>query len=170
MIVSTSSGEGVSMQTFEQLLYGTGDQLYNDGKWLCKESGLLDTFSFISDAFSEGVTVDIDTALSKDTQSQRDLADGKLGMALNVCTFANSWLPTGDYPVENVEDVIGMAAMPTQNGGDPATVTMSGGWSWAVSSYCENKDLAAEFLKFCGSQENATGRCLYDEVAYRHRD
>lgn len=162
MLVSTSSGEGVSMQTFEQLLYGTGDQLYNDGKWLVKSQGLLDTFSFISDAFSEGVTVDIDTALSKDTQTQRDLADGKLGMAFNVCTLASSWLPTGDYPVENVEDVIGMAAMPTQNGGDPATVTMIGGWSWAVSSYCENKDLAAEFLKFCGSQENATGRSLYD--------
>lgn len=162
MSVSSSGGESVSMQTFEQLLYGTGDQLYNDGKWLVKSQGLLDSFAFISDVFSEGVTVDIDVALSKDTQAQRDLVDGKLGMIFNVCTFANSWLPTGDYPVENVEDVIGMAAMPTQNGGDPATVTMSGGWSWAVSSYCENKDLAVEFLKFCGSKENATGRCLYD--------
>ena len=51
--------------------------------------------------------------------------------------------------------------MPTQTG-DPATVTMTGGWSWAISNYCENKDMAMEFLEFCGNKENATYRSLYD--------
>lgn len=162
LTVNTSSGEAVSMQTFEQLLYGTGDQLYSDGKWLVKSQGLLDTFSFISGVVNDGLMVDIDVALSNDTMIQRDIVDGKVGMVFNVCTFSNSWLSTGDYLVDNVEDVIGFAAMPTQHGGDPATVTMTGGWSWAVSSHCENKELAVEFLKFCGSKENAASRCLYD--------
>lgn len=162
MTVNTGSGEAVSMQTFEQLLYGTGDEMYSDGKWLVKSQGLLDTFSFISNVVNDGLMVDIDVALSNDTMIQRDIVDGKVGMVFNVCTFSNSWLPTGDYPVDNVEDKIGFAAMPTQNGGDPATVTMTGGWSWAVSSYCENKELAVEFLKFCGSKENAAERCVYD--------
>jgi multiple sugar transport system substrate-binding protein len=52
--------------------------------------------------------------------------------------------------------------MPTQNGGNPATVTMCGGWSWAVSEFSENKDLAFEFLAFCGNKENAARRSLLD--------
>lgn len=47
MSVSSSEGESVSMQTFEQLLYGTGDEMYQDGKWLVKSQGIDDTFQVI---------------------------------------------------------------------------------------------------------------------------
>ncbi len=46
MSVSSSEGESVSMQTFEQLLYGTGDEMYQDGKWLVKSQGIDDTFQY----------------------------------------------------------------------------------------------------------------------------
>lgn len=161
MSVSSSEGESVSMQTFEQLLYGTGDEMYQDGKWLVKSQGIDDTFQFINDVVQNGLMVDLDVALSNNTTISHDIVDGTVGMVFSVCTFSNSWLPTGDYPVDNVEDVIGFAGMPTQSG-DPATVTMTGGWSWAISSYCEDKDLAMEFLEFCGNKENATTRNLYD--------
>lgn len=161
MSVAASDGESVSMQTFEQILYGTGDTLYEDGKWNVGSQGLKDTFAFIDEIVNSGVMLDLDQALSADTQVANLLADGKIGMDLSVCTLSNTWLPTGSYPVENVEEKIGFAGMPTQTG-DPATVTMTGGWSWAISSYCENKDMAMEFLEFCGNKENATYRSLYD--------
>lgn len=161
MCVSTAQGEAVSMQTFEMFLYGTGDTLYEDGKWNVGSQGLKDTFEYIDEIVKSGTMVDLDVALSSDTQGNQMIVDGELAMVLNTCTFCNAWLPTGSYPVENVEEKIGFAAMPTQTG-TPATVTMSGGWSWAISSYCENKDMAMEFLKFCGNKENATNRSLYD--------
>ena len=83
-------------------------------------------------------------------------------MFLSTCTDSAKWSATGSFPVEDVESKIGFAAMPTQNGGDPATVTMCGGWSWAVSEFSENKDLAFEFLAFCGNKENAARRSLLD--------
>lgn len=161
MCVATSQGEAVSMQTFEQILYGTGDTLYEDGKWNVGSQGLKDTFDYIDEIVKSGTMVDLDIALSADAQPNQMIAEGKIAMEFNTCTTCNTWLPTGSFPVENVEEKIGFAGMPTQTG-TPATVTMSGGWSWAISSYCENKDMAMEFLKFCGNKQNATDRCLYD--------
>lgn len=165
LIVGASSGEGISMQTFEMLLYGTGDQMYENRKWLVGSKSILDSFHFISTVYGkEGIGVGLDVAMATDagTQVHKGVADGSVGMFLGVCTSAADWAPTGAFPVKDVESKIGFAAMPTQNGGNPATVTMTGGWSYAISRYCKNKDLAFKFISFCGNQENATYRSLYD--------
>lgn len=165
LIVGSSNGEAVSMQTFEMLLYGTGDELYEDGKWVINSQSILDTFGFINDVYNtEKVGVSMDIALATDAGDQvaKAMSENKAAMFLTTCTDSGKWASTGAFPVDDVESKIGFAAMPTQNGGEPATVTMSGGWSWAISEHCENKDLAFEFLAFCGNQENATYRSLYD--------
>ena len=165
LIVGSGSGEGISMQTFEMLLYGTGDKMYENNKWLVGSKSILDSFDFIKTVYGkDGIGVSLDVALAKNGGSQvvQGIAKGTVGMMLGVCTTAEDWTSTGDFPVDNVESKIGFAAMPTQNGGNPATVTMSGGWSWAISKYCKNQDLAFKFLAFCGNQENASYRSLYD--------
>lgn len=165
LIVGAANGEAVSMQTFEMLLYGTGDEMYEDGKWLVNSQSLLDTFTFIDDVYNNeeiGVSIDIALATDANDQIMKGISENKAAMFLTTCTDSGKWASTGAFPVENAADKIGFVAMPTQNGGDPATVTMCGGWSWAISEYCENKDLAFEFLAFCGNQENATYRSLYD--------
>lgn len=165
LIVGSSSGEGISMQTFEMLLYGTGDKMYKNKKWLVGSKSIVDTFNFINTVYvKENLGVKLDVALAKDcgTKVAQGMANGTVGMMLGVCTSAGNWIPTGSFPVENLESKIGFAAMPTQNGGKPATVTMSGGWSWAISKYCKNKDLAFKFLAFCGDKENASYRSIYD--------
>ena len=165
LTVGASSGEGITMQTFEMLLYGTGDQMYENKKWLVGSKSILDSFNFISTVYGkEGIGVSPDVALATDAGKQvhKGIANGTVGMFFGVCTSAVDWAPTGAFPVKDVESKIGFAAMPTQNGGNPATVTMTGGWSWAISKYCKNKDLAFKFLSFCGNQENATYRSLYD--------
>ncbi len=165
LIVGAANGEAVSMQTFEMLLYGTGDEMYEDGKWLINSQSLLDTFTFIDDVYNNeqiGVSIDIALATDANDQIMKGISENTAAMFLTTCTDSGKWASTGAFPVENAEEKIGFVAMPTQNGGDPATVTMCGGWSWAISEYCENKDLAFEFLAFCGNQENATYRSLYD--------
>ncbi len=165
LIVGSSNGEAVSMQTFEMLLYGTGDQLYEDGKWLINSKSITDTFQFIYDVYNtEQIGVSIDIALATDANDQimKGISENTAAMFLTTCTDSGKWASTGAFPVEDVESKIGFAAMPTQNGGDPATVTMTGGWSWAMSEFCKHKDVAFEFLAFCGNQENATNRSLYD--------
>ncbi len=162
--VGAINGEAVSMQTFEMLLYGTKDAMYKDGKWLVAGKGLDDTFGFIDTVYKENLGVSLDIALSADglpTVVAYMFPNALVGMSMNVSTLIGYWLPGAAAPIDNIKEKIGFAAMPTQFG-DPATVTICGGWSWAISSYCEHKDLAFEFLAFCGNQENATNRSIYD--------
>ena len=162
--VGAINGEAVSMQTFEMLLYGTQDEMYKDGKWLVAGQGLNDTFQFIDTVYQEGLGVSLDIALSADglpTVVAYLFPNDGVGMSMNASTLVGYWLPGAAAPIDNITEKLGFAAMPTQYG-DPATVTICGGWSWAISSYCEHKDLAFEFLAFCGNQENATNRSIYD--------
>ena len=165
LIVGGGNGEAISMQTFEMLLYGTGDELYENGKWVINSQSILDTFQFIDDVYNnEAIGIDggIAFAAGAGDKMAELMSQNQGAMFLSTCTDSAKWSATGSFPVEDVESKIGFAAMPTQNGGDPATVTMCGGWSWAVSEFSENKDLAFEFLAFCGSKENAARRSLLD--------
>ena len=165
LIVGGGNGEAISMQTFEMLLYGTGDQLYEDGKWVVDSQSIVDTFQFIDDVYNNekiGIDGGIAFAAGAGDKMAELMSQNKGAMFLSTCTDSAKWSATGSFPVEDVESKIGYAAMPTQNGGDPATVTMCGGWSWAVSEFSENKDLAFEFLAFCGNKENAARRSLLD--------
>lgn len=166
LVVGSVNGEAVTMQTFEMLLYGTGDKMYENGKWLVRSKGLLDTFKLIDTVYNkEKLGVGLDIALAKDGTSivyTKLFPQGKAGLGFNVCTISGLWVPTGAAPIPDVEKAIGFAAMPTQFGGKPATVNMCGGWSWAVSQYSKQKDLAFKFISFCGNRENATWRSLYD--------
>jgi len=166
LIVGAVNGEGVTMQTFDMLLYGTGDTMYENGKWLVKSKGILDTFRFIDAVYNkEKLSVGLDVALAKDSGSQvyaKMFPKAKAGIGLGVCTTSGNWVPTGPAPIADVEKVFGFAAMPTQLGGKPATVNLCGGWSWAISQYSKEKDLAFKFIAFCGNKENATARSLYD--------
>ena len=165
LIVGGGNGEAISMQTFEMLLYGTGDQLYEDGKWVINSQSILDTFQFIDDVYNnEAIGIDggIAFAAGAGDKMAELMSQNQGAMFLSTCTDSAKWSATGSFPVEDVESKIGFAAMPTQNGGNPATVTMCGGWSWAVSEFSANKDLAFEFLAFCGSKENAARRSLLD--------
>jgi len=166
LTVGKSNGEAVTMQTFEQLLYGTGDIMFENGKWLVNSKGLLDTFTFVDTVYNkEKLGPDLSLALAADGTtilSQKMFPEGTIGMRLETSTASGNWLPTGAAPIANVEDVIGYAACPTQFGGNPATISMTGGWSWAIPEYSQHKDEAWKFISFCGNKENTAWRSLYD--------
>lgn len=49
-----ATGEATSMQTYEMLLYGTGERLItDDGKWIVSSQGIQDSLQFLSDIYSK---------------------------------------------------------------------------------------------------------------------
>jgi multiple sugar transport system substrate-binding protein len=50
---------------------------------------------------------------------------------------------------------MGEAAMPTQNGEAPGKVSLSGGWTWAISNKSANADLAWKFITTLQTEKNA---------------
>ncbi|WP_151734960.1 extracellular solute-binding protein [Paenibacillus tengchongensis] len=166
LIVGKSSGEGVTMQTLEMLLYGTNDTLYNDEtkKWVVNSPGLLDSFNFINQVFNVDQTgTSMQVALNGQAGSiafQQLFPQDKLAMAVDGSWAGSTWFENGAAPIENVEEKMGFAPFPTQNGQEPGAITMSGGWAWSIPAQSQNKEAAWKFLEFLMNQENATARVV----------
>lgn len=166
LIVGKANGEGVTMQTLEMLLYGTADTLYDDAakKWIVNSPGLLDSFKFIDQVFNKDKTgPTMQVALNGQAGSiafQQQFPQGKLAMAVDGSWAGSTWAENGAAPIPNVEDKIGFAPFPTQNGQAPGATTMSGGWAWSIPAQAKNKEAAWKFMEFLMNKENATARVV----------
>ncbi|MEO3945934.1 extracellular solute-binding protein [Gorillibacterium sp. CAU 1737] len=166
LIVGKSSGEGVTMQTLEMLLYGTNDTLYNDStkKWVVNSPGLLDSFKFINQVFNVDKTgTSLQVALNGQAGSiafQQLFPQGKLAMAVDGSWAGSTWFENGAAPIANVQDKMGFAPFPTQNGQAPGATTMSGGWAWSIPEKSKNKEAAWKFMQFLMNRDNATARVI----------
>lgn len=166
MTVGKASGEGVTMQTLEMLLYGTEDELYNaeTKKWIVNSPGLLYSFKFINQVFNVDKTgPSLQIALSGQAGSmafEQLLPQDKMAIALDGSWAGSTWGPNGAAPIENVTEKMGFAAMPTQNGQEPGATTMSGGWAWSIPANGKHKDASWKFLQFIMNKENATARVV----------
>ena len=151
-------GEAAVMQGFEMLLYGTGDTLYEDGKWVVGSEGFVDSLDFITTVFTEGLAPTpqqaLDTNIGNTVQAEW-LPDGKVGIALDGSWVAGNWLESGVAPWPEWSEKMGTAAMPTQDGADPGAVSMSGGWTLAMGSGTKNPDAAFEFISMALNRENS---------------
>ena len=154
------SGEGSTMQGFEMLLYGTQDTLYNTDskKWISGSKGFTDSLQFIKDVYQGNLGPTPEQAL--DTNVGNNVADtwlpkSKLAIDLDGSWMSGNWLKTGAAPWPDWDKTMGVAAMPTQDGADPGTTSMSGGWTLAVGSKSKNKDAAWDFVKLALNQKNS---------------
>jgi multiple sugar transport system substrate-binding protein len=96
MNLGKATGEATSMQTYEMLLYGTGDRLFDNdtGKWIIKSQGILDALSFIETINKEKLGPPLSKVLNGqagNTSSREYLPQGKLAISLD-----GSWI-TGNY-------------------------------------------------------------------------
>ena len=169
--------EASSMQGFEMLLYGTKDPLYDysSKKWVASSTGFQDALNFVKQVYNPsnllGPTNDI--ALSTqagNTVPQQLLPQGKLAIDID-----GSWLPgnwgTGDAtPWPQWQSTMGMAKMPTEFGQSPNYVTLSGGWSYAISAQSQHKDLAFQVLKTANSQDLLAGYDVADAQVTPRQD
>ncbi|MFF0159479.1 extracellular solute-binding protein [Streptomyces sp. NPDC005263] len=158
-------GEAATMQTFEMLLYGTGDAggqdpLYDrtSKKWVTAGDGFKDSLSFVETVYKEKLGPDIEDALDPNVMTRvrgEWLPKGKLGIALDGSWLPQDWLKGSGHEWPEWSKELGLAAMPTQHGQAPGKVSMSGGWTWSIPDKSANPDLAFDFIKTLQTKANA---------------
>lgn len=166
MGVAKANGESVSMQTFEMLLYGTKDTLYDASskKWIVSSKGMNDSLNLINTIFNKKkLGPSLSVAMNSNYGSvlfQDKLPKGKAGIILDGYWNLGNYQAGGAYPIKNVTKVLGFAAMPTQYGQNPGTTTMVGGWTWAIPAKSTHHDAAWKVIKALGSKENQADRAI----------
>ncbi|MCP4180960.1 MAG: extracellular solute-binding protein [bacterium] len=150
---SSASGEATSMQTAEMFLYGTGNTLYKDGKWIVTSKGLLNTLKFISTVYKEHLGVRMGIALNPQYGNiiTTTLApQQKVGIILDGCWLDGLWRKKYPETSKNYKFI----PMPTEFGQAPGYTSMSGGWDLSISSKSTQKTAALKFIKFALNKKN----------------
>lgn len=150
LALGKAEGESVSMQTVEMLLYGTGTgTLYDQQqkKWIAPSKGFADAMGFLSTALSEDLTQS--KARIADAQYDKVFRDdltreGKVAIRLDGSFASGNWVDSG---WQDWSRTMAATPMPTQHGQAPGAVTLSGGWTLAISSSGRKQDDAFEFIK-----------------------
>lgn len=156
---SKTLGEATSMQGFEMLMYGTDDELMDSSsnKWVTESAGFLDALGFYETAFEEGLAPDPADALDPGWGSkvQNELIpQGELAIAIDGSWLTSGWI-AGDNAWPEWEETMGLAAMPTQDGGGDGFTSMSGGWTLAVGANADDPEAAFDFIAQAMTPENA---------------
>ncbi|WP_372009579.1 ABC transporter substrate-binding protein [Paenibacillus chitinolyticus] len=159
MNMGKATGEATSMQTYEMLLYGTGERLYDDasGKWIVKSQGILDALGFIEKVTKEKLGPPLSKVLNGqagNTATREYLPKGKLAISLDGSWITGNYLEGGAAPWPAYKDVLGFAPMPTSKGQAPGSITLAGGWALSIPSNAQHKDEAWNFIKYALNKEN----------------
>lgn len=146
-------GESSTMQTFQMLMYGTGDQMYENGKWVAESPGMLAAFKFIQDMTKEGLSAKPSLATSQ--QADKTIWEGmfpkdKVAMMLDGIWSSTNFRFYGEG-IDKAFENYGFAKMPKQNG--EGFTTMSGGMVFAIPAIYPNKDAALEVTKFLAGKQ-----------------
>lgn len=149
---AVATGEATSMQTYEMLLYGTGEGLLDEvtGKWIISSQGILDSLTFLDYIYKNSFGPPLSKVLNgqaSNISAREYLPQGKLGISLDGSWIIGNYLETGACPWQSYSDVLGFAPMPTQKGDGNGSITMAGGWAWSIPSKSDNKDITMEFIK-----------------------
>lgn len=166
MSVAKANGESVSMQTFEMLLYGTQDTLFDTDtrKWNVNTPGILSSLEFIDEVYNKrklGPSLSIAINSNYGSVMMQDkFPNDQAGIILDGFWNTGNWSADGVTPVENMTERFGFAAMPTENGEEPGSTTMSGGWTWAIPAKAKNKDLSWKVLQGLGGKVEQAQRAI----------
>jgi multiple sugar transport system substrate-binding protein len=160
MYAGKGTGEGTVMQSFYELLYGTGARLYDEKerKWVVGSKGFTDSLAFLKTLYDEGLAVTPAEALDANVWKKivgEWLPQGKMGAAVEGSYAPSFWQKGGTYEWPGYATEMGVARFPTQNGQEPGGVSMSGGWTLAVGARTADPDLAFKFLTTALNKKNA---------------
>jgi multiple sugar transport system substrate-binding protein len=153
--------EASTVRGFLNLLYGTNYPLYDykTNKWDPSNPGVLDALNFLQTVYNPKNLLGPDDSIALSPNagnlvSQQLLPKGKLAIDLDGSWLPQTWVSSGAVPWPQWQSVLGLAKIPTQNGQAPGYNTMSGGWSWAISSKSPNAALAFKVLQLANSKQN----------------
>ncbi|HET7616386.1 MAG TPA: extracellular solute-binding protein, partial [Bacillales bacterium] len=153
-----ATGEATTMQTFEMLLYGTNNTLYDEktGKWIVKSPGILDSLKFVNTIYDKGLGPKLSQVLTGQAGNVEHhmMRKEKIAIALDGNWVPAFWREDGPNPWPEAMKTYHFAAMPTQNGQGAGFTSLSGGWSLAIPAKADSKDLSWEFIKLATNKEN----------------
>jgi multiple sugar transport system substrate-binding protein len=160
MYAGKGTGEGTVMQGFYELLYGTGASLYDTDskKWVVGSAGFKDSLTFLKTLYGENLAVAPAEALDPNIWKKvfgEWFPKAKLGATVEGSYAPSFWQAGGSYAWPGYEQDMGVAPFPTQNGGAPGAVSMSGGWTLAVGAETKQPDLAFNFLTTALNAKNS---------------
>ena len=160
MYAGTGTGEGTVMQSFYELLYGTGSVLYDEEtkKWVVGSAGFTDSLAFLETLYDEGLAVSPAEALDANVWKKvfgEWFPNARLGATVEGSYSPSFWQDGGTYAWPGYEQEMGVAPFPTQDGQAPGAVSMSGGWTLAVGAGTKEPDLAFGFLATALNKENS---------------
>lgn len=159
----TAMGEATTMQGLLPLIVGTGEQVYEDGKWIGATDGFEDALELYETIYvDEGLGDPIlqQEASGRDTSFQL-FAEGKIGILLEGDYFWRSVINPaegiGTAPMADRDEVVGYAKIPAIEPGDGVNgqdfVSMSGGTGRVLNPNSSHPELAWELLAFMNSPE-----------------
>ncbi|WP_281449427.1 extracellular solute-binding protein [Paenarthrobacter nitroguajacolicus] len=160
MYAGKGTGEGTVMQSFYELLYGTGSTLYDEDqkKWVVGSQGFTDSLAFLKTLYDEKLAVSPAEALDANVWKKvfgEWFPQGKLAATVEGSYAPSFWKKGGAYEWGAYEQDMAVAAFPTQKGQQPGSVSMSGGWTLAVGANTQNPELSFQFLATALNKKNA---------------
>jgi len=159
----TAMGEATTMQGYLMTLLGAGHHIYDfeAGKWIVSSPAILDTLKLYETIY---VTEELGDVRWQLVANGRDLSfeafsNGQVAMLVEGDFFWRGPLApgTGNFPMENRNDIVTFAKMPAQvpgagyNGQD--FVTISGGTGFVVNPNSAHAQEAWQLLTFMFSPE-----------------
>lgn len=159
----TAMGEATTMQGLLPMLVGTGEQVYEDGKWIGATDGMEKTLDLYETIYVDeglGDPVLQQEASGRDTSFQL-FAEGKIGILLEGDYFWRSVINpaegVGTAPMADRDSTVGYAKIPAIEPGDGINdqdyVSMSGGTGRVLNPNSKHAALAWELLAFMNSPE-----------------
>jgi len=159
----TAMGEATTMQGMLPALVGTGEQVYEDGKWVGDTDGMRDVLDLYKTIYVDeklGDAVLQQEAAGRDTSFQM-FAANQIGILLEGDYFWRSVVNpeegVGTAPMANRDEVVGYTKIPAMKPGsgvdDQDFVSMSGGTGRVLNPNSDHPELAWELLAFMNSKE-----------------
>jgi len=159
----TAMGEATTMQGLLPILVGTGEQVYEDGKWIGATDGLEEALGLYETIYVDeqlGDPVLQQEASGRDTSFQL-FAEGKIGILLEGDYFWRSVINpaegVGTAPMAERDTVVAYAKIPAIQPGEGINgqdfVSMSGGTGRVLNPSSSHPELAWELLAFMNSPE-----------------
>jgi multiple sugar transport system substrate-binding protein len=159
----SAMGEASTLQGYLMALLGTGHHIYDfeQGKWIVRSQGILDTLNLYSTIYTDDALGDSRWQL---VENGRDLSfeafsQGTVGMLVEGDFLWRSVLNEGGtFPMANRDEKVGFALMPAQEPGSGYNgqdfVTISGGTGYVLNANTEHPAEAWQLLTTMFSKES----------------
>ena len=162
--------ESTTMYTGLSLLYGTGQKLYKNEKWIVTSKGLFDSLNFIYTLRKENLLPPPPVILDQQAMNrmEKEMTPAqKIAIFLDGGFFKNyAW--TGK--LKKTRELYDITPFPTQYGQSPHYISMAGGWSVSMCAKSSNKTAAWDFFQFLVSKEGLLKASIYSTNTSPRKD